>query len=236
MNDCHCVYSVMELEKEFTVNGELVWDKVKSNYQLPQTLVYMCPLYSGHTCKSIDNFSIQDDKSRMDFVVAAANLRAYAYSIQQKSRFDVKCKYHPLIQWYIVLITIQNSIFITAWYRNSKRTTLSVGESKFGDGSTAVYLTNLYLFIGQSTVYVPPTHTLAPCSYGREHNSSNCDNERGHRWAHSNGGSQGARWRVPQMQDRKYISFMYQIIYGQFASYCYRSMYVLHRISHLNTV
>ncbi len=103
------VYSVMELEKEFTVKGELVWDKVKSNYHLPQTLVYMCPLYSGHTCKSIDDFSIQDDKSRMDFVVAAANLRAYAYSIQQKSRFDVKCNYkHPLIQRYIVLITDNN--------------------------------------------------------------------------------------------------------------------------------
>ncbi len=28
----------------------------------------------------------------MDFVVAAANLRAYAFGITMKSRFDIKCK------------------------------------------------------------------------------------------------------------------------------------------------
>lgn len=32
----------------------------------------------------------KDDKMRMDFVVAAANLRASAYGIQRKSRFDIK--------------------------------------------------------------------------------------------------------------------------------------------------
>ncbi|XP_064393621.1 SUMO-activating enzyme subunit 2-like [Halichondria panicea] len=60
ISECAQVFQdcVVELKKEFTANGELVWDK--------------------------------DDKSRLDFVVAAANLRSYAYSIQQKSRFDVK--------------------------------------------------------------------------------------------------------------------------------------------------
>ena len=36
--------------------------------------------------------SLQDDSTAMDFVTAAANLRAIAFGIPQKSRFDVKCK------------------------------------------------------------------------------------------------------------------------------------------------
>lgn len=34
----------------------------------------------------------QDDKVSLDFVVAAANLRAFNYQIPTKSKFDVKCK------------------------------------------------------------------------------------------------------------------------------------------------
>ena len=34
----------------------------------------------------------QDDKTSMDFVVTAANLRAYSFHISQRSRFDIKCK------------------------------------------------------------------------------------------------------------------------------------------------
>ena len=29
----------------------------------------------------------------MDFVVAAANLRAHMFGIQKKSRFDIKCEF-----------------------------------------------------------------------------------------------------------------------------------------------
>lgn len=35
----------------------------------------------------------KDDKSAMDFVTACANVRAYIFSIQQKSRFQIKCKF-----------------------------------------------------------------------------------------------------------------------------------------------
>lgn len=38
-------------------------------------------------------FNLQDDKVSMDFVVAAANLRAHVFGIQKKSRFDIKCMY-----------------------------------------------------------------------------------------------------------------------------------------------
>lgn len=37
-------------------------------------------------------FSLQDDTPAMDFVTAAANLRMYIFSMNMKSRFDVKCK------------------------------------------------------------------------------------------------------------------------------------------------
>ncbi len=40
-------------------------------------------LYESHT---------QDDPDALDFVVAAANLRALNYRILPKSRFDVKCE------------------------------------------------------------------------------------------------------------------------------------------------
>ena len=36
---------------------------------------------------------LQDDKVSMDFVAAAANLRAHVFGIQKKSRFDIKCMY-----------------------------------------------------------------------------------------------------------------------------------------------
>lgn len=35
----------------------------------------------------------KDDKPAMDFVTACANIRAHIFSIQQKSRFAIKCKY-----------------------------------------------------------------------------------------------------------------------------------------------
>ena len=38
---------------------------------------------------------LQDDKESLDFVVAAANLRAFNYRIPLKSRFDVKCESTP---------------------------------------------------------------------------------------------------------------------------------------------
>ena len=34
--------------------------------------------------------SLQDDKVSMDFVAAAANLRAYVFGLPNKSRFDIK--------------------------------------------------------------------------------------------------------------------------------------------------
>lgn len=36
--------------------------------------------------------SCQDDPPAMDFVTAAANLRMHIFSMNMKSRFDVKCK------------------------------------------------------------------------------------------------------------------------------------------------
>lgn len=35
----------------------------------------------------------QDDPPAMDFVTAAANLRMHIFSMNMKSRFDVKCKF-----------------------------------------------------------------------------------------------------------------------------------------------
>lgn len=37
-------------------------------------------------------FLFQDDPPAMDFVTAAANLRMHIFSMNMKSRFDVKCK------------------------------------------------------------------------------------------------------------------------------------------------
>ena len=39
----------------------------------------------------------QDDHYSMDFVAAATNLRAIAFGIAQKSRFDIKCELHTCI-------------------------------------------------------------------------------------------------------------------------------------------
>lgn len=36
--------------------------------------------------------SCQDDPSAMDFVTSAANLRMHVFSMNMKSRFDIKCK------------------------------------------------------------------------------------------------------------------------------------------------
>ena len=36
--------------------------------------------------------AFQDDDAAMNFVTSAANLRAFAFSIPLKSRFDIKCK------------------------------------------------------------------------------------------------------------------------------------------------
>lgn len=36
--------------------------------------------------------SYQDDPSAMDFVTSAANLRMHVFSMNMKSRFDIKCK------------------------------------------------------------------------------------------------------------------------------------------------
>lgn len=35
----------------------------------------------------------KDDKPAMDFVTACTNIRAHIFSIDQKSRFEIKCKY-----------------------------------------------------------------------------------------------------------------------------------------------
>ena len=35
---------------------------------------------------------LQDDESAMNFVASAANLRAFAFNIALKSKFDIKCK------------------------------------------------------------------------------------------------------------------------------------------------
>lgn len=46
----------------------------------------------------------QDDKVSMDFVVAAANLRAHVFGIQRKSRFDIKCEIvHDIIFVFIII-------------------------------------------------------------------------------------------------------------------------------------
>jgi hypothetical protein len=45
----------------------------------------------------------KDDKNAMDFVASCANIRAHIFSIPQKTRFDIKCKYNVpqvvVIQW-----------------------------------------------------------------------------------------------------------------------------------------
>lgn len=34
----------------------------------------------------------KDDKDALDFVAACANIRAYIFGIEQKTRFDIKCR------------------------------------------------------------------------------------------------------------------------------------------------
>ena len=54
-----------------------MWDKV---------YIYTAP------CVGIFNLCcLKDDKVSMDFVAAAANLRAHVFNISRKSRFDIKC-------------------------------------------------------------------------------------------------------------------------------------------------
>lgn len=60
-------------------NEDLVWDKV-SHFGLDRPFA---------ACISV---ALQDDDTCMNFVTACANLRARCFHIQQKSRFDVKCK------------------------------------------------------------------------------------------------------------------------------------------------
>ena len=36
--------------------------------------------------------ALQDDEAAMNFVTSAANLRAFAFSIPLKSKFDIKCE------------------------------------------------------------------------------------------------------------------------------------------------
>lgn len=46
----------------------------------------------------------QDDPPAMDFVTAAANLRMHIFSMNMKSRFDVKCKFsHDLAEGAVCL-------------------------------------------------------------------------------------------------------------------------------------
>lgn len=66
-----------DLKEKFEAAKELTWDKVS----IPQT----APVFTLLN-------ALQDDKISLDFVVAAANLRAFNYRIAMKSRFDIKCK------------------------------------------------------------------------------------------------------------------------------------------------
>ena len=55
----------------------------------------------------------------MDFVAAAANLRAIAFGIAQKSRFDIKCEQHVhnIIKTHTVILPskfIQNQLLVEA--------------------------------------------------------------------------------------------------------------------------
>ena len=64
---------------------------ILGSFAIPETISvtlatdYLC--VSGVYC-----FTAQDDHCSMDFVAAAANLRAIAFGISQKSRFDIKCE------------------------------------------------------------------------------------------------------------------------------------------------
>ena len=42
----------------------------------------------------------KDDKFSMDFVAACANIRAYIFGIPQKTRFDIKCKFRSIKDFY----------------------------------------------------------------------------------------------------------------------------------------
>lgn len=51
----------------------------------------MCCVLNG-SCEFNSSSCCQDDPPAMDFVTAAANLRMHIFSMNMKSRFDVKCK------------------------------------------------------------------------------------------------------------------------------------------------
>ena len=49
----------------------------------------------------------QDDPPAMDFVTAAANLRMHIFSMNMKSRFDVKCEC-----WVKVCVCVSVCVFV----------------------------------------------------------------------------------------------------------------------------
>ena len=73
---------------------EICNKKIKKNCHM-----YIQHMYIHSTCMHTHMHShthtltcTQDDKIAMDFVVTAANLRAYSFTIPRKSRFDIKCE------------------------------------------------------------------------------------------------------------------------------------------------
>ena len=72
------LHSVNQLREQHATREELVWDKVCA--------------YITLVCSVEPFIVLHDERCSMDFVVAAANLRAFAFGIHMKSRFDIKCK------------------------------------------------------------------------------------------------------------------------------------------------
>ena len=68
----------MQLRGLYCSNGELAWDKVSERFCIHHVNL---------------SYSPQDEADHLDFVVAAANLRAFAFNITRKSRFDIKCEF-----------------------------------------------------------------------------------------------------------------------------------------------
>ena len=59
-----------------------------------ENLGHPCPMDSFLVIKKvIYNLHLQDDDAAMDFVASAANIRAHIFSIAEKTRFDIKCKF-----------------------------------------------------------------------------------------------------------------------------------------------
>lgn len=56
----------------------------------------------------------QDDPSAMDFVTSAANLRMHIFSMNMKSRFDIKCKLFVLQLYHLNSKFILLFFFLTA--------------------------------------------------------------------------------------------------------------------------